>query len=137
MPRGGPRPGAGRKPGSHNTITEQFRRRVAVEGKLLPLEYMLRVMRDESADQRRRDEMAKAAAPYLHARMMTHEVSGIGGGAIGVAVSGQVNVYLPDNGRRVAPPDAANDIVEKRTFNVIDAPLPAPEVLPAAVSGGS
>ena len=31
-----------------------------------PLDYMLRVMRDETADERRRDEMAKAAAPYLH-----------------------------------------------------------------------
>jgi hypothetical protein len=33
-----------------------------------PLEYMLRVMRDPSADDARRDAMAKAALPYLHAR---------------------------------------------------------------------
>lgn len=33
-----------------------------------PLEYMLRVMRDPSADEARRDAMAKAALPYMHAR---------------------------------------------------------------------
>ena len=33
-----------------------------------PLEYMLRVMRDPSADDARRDAMAKAALPYMHAR---------------------------------------------------------------------
>jgi len=30
----------------------------------MPLDYMLRVMREESAAETRRDEMAKAAAPY-------------------------------------------------------------------------
>jgi hypothetical protein len=33
-----------------------------------PLEYMLRVMRDPAASHARRDDMAKAAAPYLHPR---------------------------------------------------------------------
>jgi hypothetical protein len=36
----------------------------------LPLDYMLRVMRDPNASARRRDEMARAAAPYLHSRLM-------------------------------------------------------------------
>ena len=34
-----------------------------------PLEYMLRVMRDQTQEYPRRDEMAKAAAPYVHARL--------------------------------------------------------------------
>lgn len=34
-----------------------------------PLEYMLRVMRDSNADDARRDAMAKAALPYMHARL--------------------------------------------------------------------
>lgn len=34
-----------------------------------PLEYMLRVMRDPKADDERRDAMAKAALPYMHARL--------------------------------------------------------------------
>ena len=38
-----------------------------------PLEYMLAVMRDEQAEAHRRDEMAKAAAPYIHPRLATIE----------------------------------------------------------------
>jgi uncharacterized UBP type Zn finger protein len=34
-----------------------------------PLDYMLRVMRDPDADDERRDAMAKAALPYMHARL--------------------------------------------------------------------
>jgi hypothetical protein len=37
----------------------------------LPLDYMLPVMRDPEADPKRRDAMAMAAAPYLHARLST------------------------------------------------------------------
>lgn len=33
-----------------------------------PLDYMLGVMNDESADDERRDKMAMAAAPYLHSK---------------------------------------------------------------------
>jgi hypothetical protein len=40
-----------------------------------PLEYMLRVMRDPSLDAQRRDEMAKAGAPYLHSRLATIQQS--------------------------------------------------------------
>jgi hypothetical protein len=36
---------------------------------MLPLDYMLAVIRDETATQTRRDRMAVAAAPYCHARM--------------------------------------------------------------------
>jgi hypothetical protein len=38
-----------------------------------PLEYMLRVMRDVTVEHSRRDEMAKAAAPYLHPRLQAIE----------------------------------------------------------------
>jgi hypothetical protein len=40
---------------------------------LTPLEYMLAVLRDENADTERRDEMAKAAAPYIHPRLSSIE----------------------------------------------------------------
>lgn len=36
---------------------------------MLPLDYMLAVIRDPTATQTRRDRMAVAAAPYCHARM--------------------------------------------------------------------
>ena len=35
-----------------------------------PLEYMLRVMRDPMHPNQRRDEMARAAAPYVHAKLL-------------------------------------------------------------------
>lgn len=35
----------------------------------MPLEYMLRVMRDPTADEKRRDAMAQAAAGYIHPKL--------------------------------------------------------------------
>jgi hypothetical protein len=46
----------------------------AATGGETPLGYMLRVMRDSTADSARRDEMAKAAAPYIHAKLVATEV---------------------------------------------------------------
>jgi hypothetical protein len=42
---------------------------------MTPLEYMLKVMRDPAAEEGRRDEMARAAAPYLHPKLqsITHK----------------------------------------------------------------
>jgi hypothetical protein len=37
---------------------------------MLPLDYMLAVIRDPNATQLRRDKMAIAAAPYCHPRLM-------------------------------------------------------------------
>ncbi len=65
---GGKRAGAGRKPGSATTKTREIANAAAAAG-LSPLEYMLQVMRDGRADDKRRDEMAKAAAPYVHPRL--------------------------------------------------------------------
>ena len=66
MPRGGKREGAGRKPGSL-----QKRHRVVVDdpSALMPIDWMLAVLRDPEAEQSRRDQMAIQAAPYLHPRL--------------------------------------------------------------------
>jgi hypothetical protein len=40
-----------------------------------PLEYMLRIMRDANQEDARRDNMARAAAPYVHARLAATEVN--------------------------------------------------------------
>lgn len=66
--KGGKRVGAGRKPGAKSKKTAEILAK-AEAGGILPLEYMLRVMRDLGADDARRDDMAKAAAPYLHSKM--------------------------------------------------------------------
>lgn len=78
--RGGPRPGSGRKKGKHNIATEKARAEAEASGET-PLAYMLRVMRDPKAKQDRRDGMARAAAPYLHAKLASVEVAGKENGA--------------------------------------------------------
>ena len=60
----------GRRKGTPNKKTVEMLAEIAATGEL-PLDYMLRVMRDPTADDDRRDDMAKAAAPYCHARLAT------------------------------------------------------------------
>jgi hypothetical protein len=79
--RGGYRPGAGRPKGAVNKVTKEERERIASEG-ILPLDYMLKIMRDARYPKARRDEMAKAAAPYLHAKLSSVEVSNKKGEAL-------------------------------------------------------
>lgn len=62
----------GRQKGSRNKATVVLEEELAAGGEL-PRDYMLRVMRDANVDERRRDEMAKAAAPYIHARITPQE----------------------------------------------------------------
>ena len=68
MPRGGYRPGAGRPKGAKNKKTLQKRaiQQRAADANLTPLEFMLRIMRDESEDPKIRAQMAYYAAPYVH-----------------------------------------------------------------------
>ncbi|AOO81649.1 hypothetical protein BHK69_15375 [Bosea vaviloviae] len=48
----------------------------AAEGGLTPLAYMLTMLRDESLEPKARFEIAKAAAPYVHAKLAAIEHSG-------------------------------------------------------------
>ena len=72
-PKGLPETG-GRQNGVANKRTREIADAAIKEG-LTPLEYMLAVLRDENADPERRDEMAKAAAPYIHPRLASIEAS--------------------------------------------------------------
>src|SRR5262245_26464367 len=72
---GGKRPGAGRPKGAASRANELVRREAAATGEL-PLAYMLRIMRDPSQPAGRRDDMAKAAAPFCHSRLSSVEHSG-------------------------------------------------------------
>ena len=85
MAHGGKRPGAGRKAGAITKRTREIAEGALAEGES-PLEYMLRVMRDEAADAERRDDMAKAAAPYSHARLAAIEHTGKDGGSLIVEI---------------------------------------------------
>ena len=53
MPRGGARPGSGRKPGSETKRTREIVNGVAKSG-LTPLQYLLNVLANPEVDQRRR-----------------------------------------------------------------------------------
>jgi hypothetical protein len=73
MAHGGARPGAGRPKGlktlrEHRKLIPADIRSAARAEKMSPLEYMLAVMNDETADDARRDRMAQAAAPFVHPR---------------------------------------------------------------------
>lgn len=70
MARGGKREGAGRKRGTPNKASAAKAAAVAASG-LTPLDFMLAVLRDESAEPHTRFEAAKAAAPYVHPRLAT------------------------------------------------------------------
>lgn len=72
---GGKRNGAGRKAGSVTTRTRETADRAASEG-LTPLDYLLGVLRDVDNDPALRMDAAKAAAPYVHAKLASVEHKG-------------------------------------------------------------
>lgn len=74
MARGGQRSGAGRKPGAPNKLNAEARKQAA-EGGIMPLDYMLQILRDEAKPDDERMDAAKAAAPYVHARLAAVEHS--------------------------------------------------------------
>lgn len=72
MAHGGARPNAGRKPGALNKATAAAREKAEAEG-IMPLDFMLKIMRDDESTKAERMDMAKAAAPYVHARLSSIE----------------------------------------------------------------
>ena len=58
----------GRQKGTPNKATAARQAEIAKSGQT-PLDYMLNIMRDPKQPKQRRDEMAKAAAPYVHPRI--------------------------------------------------------------------
>ena len=74
--RGGKREGAGRPQGSRMVKTALIAQMAAEAGET-PLEFMLRIMRDESQPAALRFEAAKVSAPFIHPRLgMVYKVIG-------------------------------------------------------------
>ena len=73
MPRGGARVGAGRRAGTgkaKDAAPAQAGESVSFgPTDETPLDYMLRLMRDPNVEESRRDRLAVAAAPYVHAKV--------------------------------------------------------------------
>jgi hypothetical protein len=65
----------GRQKGTPNKSTLLRQGELGAGGEL-PLDYMLRVMRDEAVEEKRRDLMSHAAAPYIHQKLAAMEVTG-------------------------------------------------------------
>lgn len=63
----------GRQKGTANKRT-LARETIIAKAKITPLEYMLGVLNDESAEPRDRAWAANAAAPYVHAKLASVEV---------------------------------------------------------------
>lgn len=77
MAAGGKRSGAGRPKGSIDPVTVQRREAAdkAVDLGITPLEYMLTVLRDAGLSMAERMDAAKAAAPYIHAKLAAATVT--------------------------------------------------------------
>ena len=72
--KGGKRPGAGRPAGARNRKTAEMTAAIEASG-MTPLEYMVAVMRDSDVDAQMRLEAARGAAPYVHARLNSTEIT--------------------------------------------------------------
>ena len=75
MARGGARQGAGRPAMAKNVIDREAREKAHASGQT-PLDFLLEVMRDGTSEKHQRIDAAKAAAPYMHARLNAVELSG-------------------------------------------------------------
>jgi hypothetical protein len=73
---GGARPGAGRPRGSRNqsTIKKQAALARAAVKNLMPVEYLLSIMRDKTLPRSVRMDAAKWVAPYISPRLSSIEV---------------------------------------------------------------
>lgn len=86
MSHGGARAGAGRKKGVPSKATVERKLRAAhgiksaIDEGLLPLDVMLRKMRGDDTITAAQLQAAIAAAPYIHPRLASTEVSGKDGG---------------------------------------------------------
>jgi hypothetical protein len=75
-PRGGARPGAGRPKGrkSASTLKRDAALRRAALRNLMPIEYLLSVMRDKTIPRPERMDAARWAAPYLSPKLSSVEI---------------------------------------------------------------
>ncbi|WP_285295773.1 hypothetical protein [Aureimonas altamirensis] len=78
---GGKRPGAGRPKGVPNKATDKRQAEIAASG-LTPLDFMIAMLRDETASLEDRKWGAEKAAPFVHPRLQAIQHSGDGGGPV-------------------------------------------------------
>jgi hypothetical protein len=59
---------------------------------MMPLDYLLGIIRDKDQDGRSRLDAAKAAAPYCHARLSSTELSGPNGSAVNLRTTRKLDI---------------------------------------------
>ncbi len=69
-----PKRGRGRPKGSFNKASKAQIERVTADGGQSPLEYLASIYQNDAEEIRYRIDAAKAAAPYVHARLSSTEV---------------------------------------------------------------
>jgi hypothetical protein len=102
----------GRRKGTPNRRIAEMRAEMAANGEL-PLDYMLRVMRDETVEPVRRDAMAKAAAPYLHPQLssITQRRVNADGSPVGPTI---INHFEQRRPEAPAPAETGSDVSDRR-----------------------
>ena len=115
MRHGGKRHGAGRPKGSKSRATAAREAAIAASG-LSPLDYMIQVLRDESAPKEDRMWAAHHAAPYVHPRLQAVEHKG----GLDVSIDAFVDQLSLDEQRILlaairALPDDAEDAEDEGT----------------------
>jgi hypothetical protein len=78
----------GRKKGTPNKATGKRAAEIVASG-LMPLDYMLQVLRNEDEEPARRAWAAKEAAPYLHPKLAQVDIGNKGGRPFVVALGAE------------------------------------------------
>ena len=76
MASGGKRVGSGRPKGSRTQATKDQMSAIEATG-MTPLQYLTSIYQNDENDEVRRIDAAKAAAPYIHARLSNVEMTNI------------------------------------------------------------
>ena len=86
----GSKPGerrGGRQKGTPNKANAERQAEIAASG-LTPLDFLITRMRDEDTEMSERIACAKAAAPYVHPKLLATTLAGPDGGNVKVEVDG-------------------------------------------------
>ena len=134
MARGGRRSGAGRKVGSQTKRTRNVVIKAAAAGET-PVDYMLRIMRSPGVGNERRDAMAIAAAPYVHARLAAVQHGGDQNKPVSFQIITGVYAKLRDGGRVNRQADYAMDVA-RRAWKIVRRQHPGMFLVPVTGPDG-
>lgn len=86
--------GGGPRTGSPNRATAAKAAAIAASG-LTPLDFMLKVLRDENQDMALRMDASKGAAPYVHPKLAQVQLTGKDDGPLVIQMVDLAKLYKP------------------------------------------